>query len=124
MDRAFPRALVTGYEELIDHVVLPDADDRHVVAAARRSGATHIVTQNLQDFPSSILAPFGIEPVSPDALLIALLDSDFETTVRTLERHRSGLVQPPMTPADYLAALIRAGMVDVASRLSGVLRSK
>jgi hypothetical protein len=39
MDRAFPRALVTGYETLIDHVVLPDAEDRHVVAAARHWSA-------------------------------------------------------------------------------------
>jgi hypothetical protein len=38
MDRAIPDALVTGHEELIAGLTLPDVDDRHVLAAA--SGAT------------------------------------------------------------------------------------
>lgn len=32
--------LVTGYEDLIAGITLPDADDRHVVAAAIKSSAT------------------------------------------------------------------------------------
>ena len=31
---AFPDALVTNYKGLIHHLALPDADDRHVLAAA------------------------------------------------------------------------------------------
>lgn len=47
--------LVTGYEELIPALALPDPDDRHVVAAAVRAGATVIVTANL---PTSRPPPF------------------------------------------------------------------
>jgi hypothetical protein len=36
MDRAIPDALVTGHEELIAGLTLPDIDDRHVLAAAIR----------------------------------------------------------------------------------------
>jgi hypothetical protein len=36
MDRAVPDALVTGHEELVAGLTLPDADDRHVLAAAIR----------------------------------------------------------------------------------------
>jgi len=34
MARAVPDCLVTGFEQLIDGLVLPDPDDRHVLAAA------------------------------------------------------------------------------------------
>lgn len=47
--------LVTGYEDLIEALVLPDPNDRHVLAAAIRAGADVIVTSNLADFPAGIL---------------------------------------------------------------------
>ena len=40
MDRAIPDALVTGHEELIVGLTLPDIDDRHVLAAAIRCNAS------------------------------------------------------------------------------------
>ena len=51
MNRAVPDSLVTGYEFLIESLELPDSNDRHVLAAAIRSGAQAIVTFNLKDFP-------------------------------------------------------------------------
>jgi predicted nucleic acid-binding protein len=36
-------------------LTLPDADDRHVLAAAIRSSADVIVTFNLGDFPPEVL---------------------------------------------------------------------
>lgn len=42
--------LVTNYEELIPALTLPDPNDRHVLAAAIRSGSDVIVTYNLKDF--------------------------------------------------------------------------
>ena len=58
MNAAVRDCLVTGYEGLIDGIALPDADDRHVVAAAIRSAAQVIVTGNLKDFPADALASF------------------------------------------------------------------
>lgn len=40
MDRAIPDGEVTGYEALIQGLSLPDADDRHVLAAAIRCNAS------------------------------------------------------------------------------------
>lgn len=51
MNRALPDAAITGYEPLISGLELPDADDRHVLAAAIRARAALIVTHNLKDFP-------------------------------------------------------------------------
>jgi hypothetical protein len=53
MCKAIPDCLVTGYEDLIEGLELPDPDDRHVLAAAIRAGAQTIVTVNLRDFPTS-----------------------------------------------------------------------
>jgi len=44
MNQAVPDCLVTGYKSLIENLKLPDADDRHVLAAAIRAGAQAIVT--------------------------------------------------------------------------------
>lgn len=61
MNVALPGAMVTGHEQLIDGLQLPDEDDRHVLAAAIESGAQVIVTFNLKDFPEEALSPHDIE---------------------------------------------------------------
>lgn len=66
MDRATRDCLVTGYEALVPALILPDPDDRHVLAAAIVGRCDAIVTQNLKDFPPEALAPFGIETQHPD----------------------------------------------------------
>ena len=65
MDKHAVDALVTGYEDLIPGLQLPDKQDRHVLAAAIRCHANVIVTMNLRDFPSDVLAPLGMEAQHP-----------------------------------------------------------
>jgi predicted nucleic acid-binding protein len=52
MNAHFPDALVQGWESLVTGIVLPDPDDRHVVAAALRGGADCILTHNFPGLPS------------------------------------------------------------------------
>ena len=66
MDENAPDCLVEGYEHLIPQVTLPDADDRHVVAAAIHARADAIVTFNLKDFPAAELVRFNLEAIHPD----------------------------------------------------------
>ena len=61
MDENIDDASVSGYEPLIETITLPDADDRHVLAAAIHCGASIIVTANLRDFPAKTLAHHDIE---------------------------------------------------------------
>jgi len=60
MDRSTRDALITGYHGLIDGLKLPDPDDRHVLAAAIVGRCDVIVTQNLKDFPRSVLAQYWV----------------------------------------------------------------
>jgi hypothetical protein len=67
-------SLVTGFEHLIQSVELPDADDRHVVAAAIHGGASLIVTFNLKDFPPDQLKRYNLAAQHPDDFIFDLLD--------------------------------------------------
>ena len=74
MGTAFPEACVTGYEDIIESIKLPDPDGRHVVAAAIRAGAEHIITENLKDFPADCISRYGIEAVSADDFLASTFE--------------------------------------------------
>lgn len=65
---AFPEAMVTGHESLIESMK-NDPKDRHVLAAAVRCGAHAIVTNNQKHFPKASLDPYGLECVTADKFL-------------------------------------------------------
>ncbi len=115
MDKPAEDALVTGYEDLIPGLQLPDADDRHVLAAALRGRADVIVTMNLRDFPAEVIAPFGIEVQHPDEFILHLLDLAPGVVVATAEDHRQGLKNPPNNssgvPGDAGAAGVDADSI-------------
>lgn len=117
MDTAVRDALITGYESLIETLVLPDADDRHVLAAAIVGGCDVIVTQNLPDFPEDTLRTYGIEVQHPDDFLarhLSLAPGKFCVAVRKV---RARLKNPPYSVEDYLATLTRHGLVVTVSEL-------
>ena len=118
MDEAIPDALVSGHETLIPNLVLPDPDDRHVLAAAVRCNADVIVTFNEKDFPADILQPLGIEAQHPDEFIDNLFDLDPPTVVQTAQQQRSSLKFPPVDVDQYLESLLRQGLVQTARSLA------
>jgi predicted nucleic acid-binding protein len=76
MTEAVRGCLVERYEDLVDTIELPDLDDRHVVAAAVRSGAQVIITFNLTDFPAKILERYDLEVQHPDDFVLNVIDLD------------------------------------------------
>ena len=58
---AFPDALVLNYDGIINQLNLPDEKDRHVLAAAIKTNANVIVTNNLKDFPKDYFRFFWFE---------------------------------------------------------------
>ncbi|GAA1018790.1 hypothetical protein Aple_026070 [Acrocarpospora pleiomorpha] len=117
MNAALPGALVENYEALIESLKLPDADDRHVLAAAIKSGAEVIVTSNLRDFPADVLAVYGIEAKSPDDFVLDQLDLDEGTVRNCVHEIANSRTRPPKTFAAILDALERAGLVESAAAL-------
>lgn len=117
MDKHAIDALVIGYEDLIPGLQLPDPNDRHVLAAAIRGQANVIVTMNLRDFPSDVLAPFGIEAQHPDEFILHLLDLAPGAVVAAAESHRQSLKNPPKTVSEYLETLERQGLTQTVSVL-------
>ena len=108
---------VTGYEDLIPALGLPDPDDRHVPAAAIRARADVIVTSNLKHFPAAVLAPYGVEAQHPDAFLMRLLDADPVAVLESGRECRRRKRKPPQTVDDYLAALERQGLPQLVAGL-------
>lgn len=118
MNRAIPNACVTGYENLIEGLSLPDVNDRHVLAAAIRCNASVIVTFNQKDFPARKLDPFGIEAQHPDEFIDNLFDLDPAAVIASAQRQRQQLKMPPMNIDTYLDLLLRQGLVQSVKALT------
>ena len=117
MDEHVPDCLVAGYEALIPTLVLPDPDDRHVLAAAIHSGAGFIVTFNLADFPAPILRQFNIEAVHPDEFIGRLWDDHSGAVLQAVRLHRASLRRPPKSADEYLATLEVSRLPETVGRL-------
>lgn len=120
MNAAVRDCLVTGYEERIERLTLPDPDDRHVLAAALAAQAQVIVTYNLRDFPARVLQPCGIEAQHPDEFVLRLIALNPLVVRATVETHQQALQNPPKTPAQYLATLSKQGLRRTVGALSQI----
>lgn len=96
---AFPRARVAGWEPIEPTVILPDVNDRHVLAAAIAGRANLIVTDNIRDFPLRRLAEHGLQRAPADLFLRALADHAPEAmrraAARVFDAAPGGLVAAP-----------------------------
>lgn len=117
MNEAVRDCLVTGYQDLIETMILPDPDDRHVLAAAICANAEVIVTFNLKDFPASALAVHCLEVQHPDDFLCGLFDATPGPVCGAVKRQREGLKNPPKTAQELLLTLESQGLVQAVARL-------
>ncbi len=109
--------VVTGYESLIPGLTLPDPDDRHVLAAAIRAGASVIVTYNTADFPEGTLKSFGVEAQHPDVFITHLFDLSPAAVVSAAREQRAALRNPPVSVDKFLEALAKQQLPETVNRL-------
>jgi hypothetical protein len=117
MNQHVPDCLVEGFESLIDGIVLPDEDDRHVVAAAIKGQAEGIITFNLKDFPNKALSPLGLNAIHPDEFLSDMFELDPSKSVLAAQNQRRSLRNPTMSVDDYLEVLQRQKLPTLVSKL-------
>lgn len=117
MNTALPEACVHGYDDLIDGLTLPDASDRHVLAAATHARAAVIVTYNLRDFPGPALKVHGLRALHPDVFLHALhraAPAAFEAIARQIV---AAWDDPPIDEAAFFERLARLRLHRTAAAL-------
>lgn len=121
MNQAFPDALVRNYEPLIESLNLPDKDDRHVLAAAIKTNADLIITNNLKDFPEEYLSTFGIKVKTPDDFLTDIIDLNHDISVQAFNKMVLSKKKPPYNEYEVLDILRNNGLIDTANYLHALI---
>ncbi|MCB1134675.1 MAG: PIN domain-containing protein, partial [Chlamydiia bacterium] len=118
MDQHVPEGLVTEYEDIESSVVLPDPDDRHVLAAAIKCGASILLTENVRDFPRSVLLQYTIDLCTVDAFLEALSRTFPADVANSVQEILDELNSPKLSLKDYCEALASKGYLRAALSIS------
>lgn len=105
MNEAFQKANIKGFESTIPKLNLPDPNDRHVLAAAIKSKSPNIITNNLKDFPKSILTKYEVEAISPDNFIVKLMKEDKESVRQAFENQLNSLKNPPISKSELINLL-------------------
>jgi len=118
MEAAFEDAMVTDFDIFLPAAAgLPDPDDAHVVAAAIKTQAAMIVTENLKDFPAAILATLDMEAKSADEFIADTIALDEGRAVAAIRRMRERFEKPEMTAEALLLSMEATGLVEAVNLL-------
>ncbi len=105
-----PNADVEDHRPLIPGLILPDPDDRHVLAAAIAGKASLIVTSNLKHFPAAALKTHGVTALSPDDFLAQLYRNEPEALIDSVAIARRNLQGTRPTVDEFVETLKRQNL--------------
>ena len=114
---AFPDAMVSNYESLIGCLELPDEKDKHVLAAAIKTNANLVVTNNLKDFPEDYLSSFGLSAKNADDFLSDIIDLNQKQSKKAFLELVRNKRNPPVTVYEVLDQYRKIGLKDTADYL-------
>ena len=118
---AFPDAFVTNYSGLIDGLELPDLKDRHVLAAAIKTNANIIVTNNIKDFPEDYLSTFGLSAKTADDFLTDIIDLNPQLALKAFRELVLNRRNPDIDEYEVLDRFRKIGLNDTANFLHSLL---
>ena len=113
--------MVENYESLVQMLDLPDEKDKHVLAAAIKTNANLIVTNNLKDFPVDYLASFSLSAKSADDFLTDIIDLNHDESIRAFKDLVLQKKNPPYDKYEVLDILRRNSLKDTADYLHALL---
>jgi predicted nucleic acid-binding protein len=108
---------VVGYEPIIESLNLPDANDRHVLAAAIVGKADTIITTNVKHFPGAGLEAYDLEAQHPDDFVACQFDLKEQAVIASFKKQRTSLKSPAMSVDEFLHSLERSQLWQTAERL-------
>ncbi|MHA7865397.1 PIN domain-containing protein [Flagellimonas marinaquae] len=118
---AFPDALVINYSGLIPGLKLPDPKDCHVLAAAIKTNANVIVTNNIKDFPKDYLSSFGLTAKTADDFLTDIIDLKPEEAIKAFQEMVLNRRNPDLDEYHVLNILRKQGLTATANFLHSQL---
>jgi len=118
METAFEEAMVDDFAGYLSVCgALPDKNDMHVLAAALKTQAATIVTDNLKDFPEAVLEPLNIEARSSDSFIADTIALDPGRAVAAIRKMRERFKRPEKTPELLLLDMEAAGLTETVDVL-------
>jgi PIN domain len=112
MEAAFEEACVADFDDFLPACAnLPDPGDHHVLAAALKTQAAAIVTDNLKDFPEGILATLNIEARSADDFIADTIALDTGRAVAAIRKMRERFKKPEKTAEVLLLDMEAEGLI-------------
>lgn len=118
---AFPDALVQNYEGLTETLKLPDSNDCHVLAAAIKTNANVIVTNNLKDFPNNYLSTFGLSAKSADDFITDIIDLNPDKAISAFRELVINRTNPDQDEFEILDIFRKSNLKDSANYLHSLL---
>ena len=100
-----------------DKLDLPDPDDNHVLAAAIKTAAAVIVTDNLKHFPSALLNPHLIEASSTDDFIADVIDLNSSEAISAIKKMRERFNRPALDVYALIGSTKAQGLTQVADAM-------
>lgn len=113
--------MVENYEPLVESLKLLDKMDRHVLAAAIKTNANIIVTNNLKDFPQEYLSKFGLTAKSADDFITDTIDLNDELALEAFKALVLIRSKPNLDEFEVLERFRKNGLIDSVNYLHALL---
>jgi predicted nucleic acid-binding protein len=124
MEEQFEDATVEDFEDFLAVCDgLPDPTDAHVLAAALKTKADVIVTDNLKHFPIERLTAFGLEVRTTDMFIADTITLDEGRAVPAIRQMRERSRKPELTADKLLLRMEAVGLTETVDVLRPHVKS-
>ena len=120
MQKAFPKALVKDFENLEIDITFPDSNDLHIVAAALKSSADFIISDDF-DFVSENLKEYNLVGMKLDQFLVYIIEAYEVEALAIIDdmRKRRNKIKL-LSKSELINRLKEIGLIDTANTMESM----